>query len=227
MKWCGWTQCFLALAAAALATMIRLPVQPYMGEVSPFFFYVPVVVALAAFTGPRPCLLAIAASIALADYLWMPPEHRFSINRVEAVQITSFAIFGAGVSWLAWVFHRQNRLRERLCSTLAAAGDAIISTDRAGRIVYLNAMAEVLLELNREHGVGRPMADTLSLLSETTHCPLNTALHMALTQDEMEPLPRRAIIVSRSGKQHCVEPKISRIVDARGRKLGAVVLFHT
>ena len=176
--------------------------------------------------GLKPGLLATVASVAPANYFWMLPEHAFGIDRFKLVQILAFLIAGGSVSWLGEVIRRQKWLKENLWATLASAGDAIVSTDCHGRIVYLNAMAQILTELRYEDALRRAIGGVLFLLTENDQLSISTTFQAALNNDEIEKLPQRLIIVSKSGRQHRVEQKTSRILDAQGRKLGAMILFH-
>jgi mannosylfructose-phosphate synthase len=49
---------------------------------------------------------------------------------------------------------------------------------------------------------------------------------VALSNDEVENLPRRLIVSGKSGKRHRVEQKTSRILNAKGEMLGMAILFH-
>ena len=221
-----WMTYAFALAAVCLATLIRVPFKPWIGDACPFFFYLPFVVLVAAGFGAGPGLVTTAASILAANYFWMPPEHRFSIDWVQALQITAFLVAGGGASWLGGAFHEQKQFREHLRATLATAGDAIVSTDCSGTILYVNAMAEVLTEMRGEEVIGRTMGSAFDLLGESGQSPLNASFQSALVNDEIETLPRHIVLVSKSGRRHCLEQKVSRILDSGGRKLGTVILFH-
>ncbi len=214
------------LIGVGLATLIRFPFQPIIGGSSPFLFYFPVVLVIGVAFGLKAGLLATAVSILPANYFWMFPERAFSIDLIEGCQIFAFSIAGWSVSWLGETARRRKQQAEHLRATIASLGDAIITTDCHGKIVYLNTMAEILTELRGRDAIGSTIGAALDLLSQEHQQPLNAAFQMAVGDDEIEKLPDRLIIVSKTGRQHPVEHRISRILDGRGRRLGVAIVFH-
>jgi PAS domain S-box-containing protein len=221
-----WTQLACVLLGVGLVTAIRFPVQDRIGHSSPFMFYLPVVLASAFAFGFKPGMVATLASLIPANYFWMPPEHHFSLNWVELGQMLAFTAAGFSVSWLSETLRIQRQIKECLGATLACVGDAIIATDCRGRIIFLNSMAQVLTELHGEEAVGQSVGDALHVINSEDHCSLDSAFHVALNDDKIEALPKRVIVVSKTGRSHFVEQKISRLLDVRGKRKGLVILFH-
>jgi PAS domain S-box-containing protein len=56
--------------------------------------------------------------------------------------------------------------RERLRVTLSSIGDAVLATDAAGRISYLNGVAEQLTGWSNEDAAGRPMEEVFRIVGE-------------------------------------------------------------
>lgn len=222
----AWKQFACVLVGVWLATLVRFPVQPVIHGVSPFLFYLPVVVIISVVCGPKFGLLATIISVPPANYFWMPPEGTFTLGLTECCQILGFSIVGCSVSWLSHAARRRKELEEHLRATLACMGDAVITTDCEARIIYLNGMAQLLTELQGQKPVGRTLGSTLNLLAEDGRQMLNGAFQVAINSDDLEALPKRLIIVSESGRKYHVEQKTSRILDPAGRKIGTAILFH-
>ena len=221
-----WFQYGWILAGILLATLVRFPVQPLIRDTSPFLFYFPVVVCIAIVFGRRFGLLATALSILPANYFWMPPDNAFEMNLSDAWHIFGFSCAGFSVSWLSGTARKRKQLEEHLRATLASVEDAIVTTDCCGSIVYLNTIARRLTEMHGDEAIGRAVGSTLELFAENGEISLNGTFQKALTGDDIESLPRRVIISSKSGKRYHVEQKTTRILDAKGRKLGLAILFH-
>jgi PAS domain S-box-containing protein len=222
----NWTHCAVVLCAVTAATMIRLPFQPIMHNASPFLFYLPVVVVVAAVLGPKFGLLATAASIFPANYFWMAPERAFNLDLTECCQILGFSFAGCSVSWLSDAARKRQQLEEHLRATLASIGDAILTVDCEGRIVYLNPMAQLLTELDGKQTTGCMIGTTLNLVSDVGQNPLSGKFQMAIKDDEIEHLPRRLVVISKTGKKCPVEQNTSRILDPQGRKIGMAILLR-
>jgi mannosylfructose-phosphate synthase len=209
-----------------LATLIRFPIQSAIHSASPFLFYFPVVVAMAVAFGLRSGLLATGLSVLPADYFWMIPEGSFVVDFGQICHIVGFSFAGISVSWLSDTSRKRKQLEEYMRAALTSMGEAIVTTDCAGRIVYLNAAAQVLTELNSRDASGRMLGSVLNLVAENGGDALNGTFQVAFTNDEIDELPERLILLSQSGRQYRVAQKTSRILDSSGRKLGLAVLFH-
>jgi PAS domain S-box-containing protein len=221
-----WFHCACVLGGICFATLIRFPFQPIIHDASPFIFYFPLVVAVAILFGLGPGLLATALSVLPANYFWMPPDNAFEMNLSDAWHIVGFSFAGFSVSWLSETARKRKQLEEHLRATIANLGEAIVTTDCRGSIVYLNTIARVLTELHGDEAIGRTVGNTLDLVAENGEHSLNGTFQTALTSDEIENLPRRVIISSKSGRHYRVEQRTSRILDTKGRKLGSAILFH-
>ncbi len=221
-----WTHFVCVLLGVGLATLIRFPIQPAIHSASPFLFYIPVVVLMALAFGQRFGLLATGLSVLPANYFWMVPDNAFEFNVHDFCQIISFSFAGISISWLSDTARKRKQLEEHLRATLATMGDPIITTDCHGRIVYLNAAAQMLTELEGQTVIGRMISDVLNLVAEDSKRPLNGDFQLAVNDGEIEQLPKRIILFSRSGRQYHLEQNASRILDASGRNLGMSLLFH-
>jgi mannosylfructose-phosphate synthase len=214
------------LIGVAFATLIRFPIQPIVHSASPFLLYFPVVVLVAIVFGPKFGLLATITSILPANYFWMAPERAFAIDFGELCQILGFSFAGCSVSWLSATTRKRKQVEELLRATLASVGDAIVTTDCRGRIVYLNVMAQVLTELHGGEAIGSMLGSALDLAAEDGRHSLAGTFQVAVKNDDVENLPKRVILISKTGRRHRVEQKVSRVLGATGRKLGMVLLFH-
>mgnify|MGYP006196439227 CR=1 FL=1 len=58
--------------------------------------------------------------------------------------------------------------REWLRVTLASIGDAVVTTDTAGRVTFLNPVAEELVGWKTGEAAGRTLEDVFRIVNETT-----------------------------------------------------------
>ncbi len=64
---------------------------------------------------------------------------------------------------------RDLKERERWLSTiLTSIGDGVVSTDRDGRVTFINSVAEALIGRRKEDGLGRDLGEVLVLVGEKT-----------------------------------------------------------
>jgi two-component system cell cycle sensor histidine kinase/response regulator CckA len=121
---------------------------------------------------------------------------------------------------------KQLRDRERwLSMTMRSIGDAIISTDAAGRINYMNPVAEALTGWNAAQAQGRMSEEILRLVrDDRLRTPIANPLQVAL--DEGRPLSVDGVLVRTAGQEHFISDSTAPIVGDGGSVLGAVMVFR-
>ncbi|MFP4308631.1 MAG: PAS domain S-box protein [Desulfococcaceae bacterium] len=121
---------------------------------------------------------------------------------------------------------RVREQREWLRVTLLSIGDAVIATDADERITLINSVAEALTGRTAEEAEGRPLAEVFRVVDEPTGTPLEPPVSRALREGKPVPLENHAALVRRDGGTVPVEDMAAPILDAAGRTVGAVLVFH-
>ena len=116
--------------------------------------------------------------------------------------------------------------RERAQITLNSIGDAVISTDLAGNITYLNAIAEGMTGWSREEASGRPLQEVLRIIDGDTRQAAPNPLAMAIQQNTAVGLSANCILIRRDGYESAIEDTTTPIHDRSGQMTGAVIVFH-
>jgi two-component system, cell cycle sensor histidine kinase and response regulator CckA len=120
---------------------------------------------------------------------------------------------------------RQLKDRERwLATTLRAIGDAAIAVDPAGRVSFMNAAAEKLVNVSEAAARGRPLDGLVRLLNEKTRQPLADPLQQVLQSGADMRLPRHTALLA-AGLELPVDFGVAPIVDEQGAILGAVAVI--
>jgi len=110
---------------------------------------------------------------------------------------------------------------------LQSLAEAIITTDKDGRISFLNPAAEQLTGTPAAGALGKVLEDIVSLVDETDRRLLSDPVHQALTSGAPVNLSRRALLLSRTnGSERSIELSASPIRNSAQELLGAVVLLH-
>jgi two-component system cell cycle sensor histidine kinase/response regulator CckA len=125
--------------------------------------------------------------------------------------------------------HAQDELeaeRERLDTTLRSIGDGVIATDAAGRVAFLNAVAERLTGWSQADAAGQPFAAVFSARSEQTDEPVPDVVAQALVSVAPVDLPAATVLVDRAGAAHPVADSAAPIRGHSGEVIGAVVVFR-
>ncbi|HYM27065.1 MAG TPA: EAL domain-containing protein [Steroidobacteraceae bacterium] len=110
---------------------------------------------------------------------------------------------------------------------LASLSEAIIATDRDGRINLMNPAAEQLTGTDAASARGRLLEEIVSLVDETDRRLLSDPVHQALSSGAPVTLSRRALLLSRAnGSERSIELSASPIRNAAREVIGAVAMLH-
>jgi diguanylate cyclase (GGDEF)-like protein/PAS domain S-box-containing protein len=110
--------------------------------------------------------------------------------------------------------------------TLESIGDAVVSTDLAGNITYLNPVAERMTGWLKCEARGRPLPEVVRIVDAESREPVRDPLALAMRQDETVGLSADCLLVHRDGRESAIEDTAAPIHDRSGRVAGAVIVFH-
>ncbi|WP_082604211.1 EAL domain-containing protein [Acidovorax sp. Root217] len=116
--------------------------------------------------------------------------------------------------------------KERLQVTLHSIGDAVISTNAQGHLLYINPAAEMLTGWSLTAAVGKPYGEVFRLLAadgSTQPAPDMVASTIATAQAQRHP---ELHLQTLHGGRVLVEATVSPIKDADGEVQGAVLVFR-
>ena len=118
----------------------------------------------------------------------------------------------------------QEKLRAQV--TLRSIGDAVITTDRARRLEYLNPVAEVMTGWTLAEAAGRPLGDMIRLVTEAEARPVDNPAAIALAENRVVPVPGAVMLLRRDGETVPVEGIAAPIHAAGEVPGGAVLVLH-
>ena len=110
---------------------------------------------------------------------------------------------------------------------LQSLAEAIIATDKDGRVTFMNPAAEQLTGSQANTAMGKPLEEVVSLVEENERRLLAEPVHQALTSGTAVNLSRRALLLpSAGGGERSIELTASPIRNADREVIGAVVMLH-
>ena len=116
--------------------------------------------------------------------------------------------------------------REWFRVTLSSIGDGVIASDREGRITFMNPCAESLTGWTAKQAEGKPLADILNIINETTRERVENPCKKVMTMGRVLGLANHTVLVSGDGAEHPIADSAAPILDGQGNILGAVFVFH-
>ena len=247
---------FLALLITAVCLGLRLTLQPVLHTEGPFAtFYIGNVIA-AVYLGLGPAALATLAGAVATAYFFIPPlnsfeiadfswiilyglasltaiffverEHRAQRSAQLATQLAEERYDTMLRETAAKEAAQRSEERQRRWAqvTLSSIGDAVISTDDAGRVSFLNPIAEALTGWSLADAIGQPIRAVFDIYSQSTgeaaQVPVDKVLRTGLVQG----LANDTVLVSKSGRRTPIDDSAAPIRDVDGGLIGVVLVFR-
>ncbi|MEM1238366.1 MAG: EAL domain-containing protein [Cyanobacteria bacterium P01_H01_bin.26] len=116
--------------------------------------------------------------------------------------------------------------REMAQVTLDSIGDAVITTDAAGRVRYLNPVAESMTGWTAQTAHGRPLPKVFNIISEATRKPAINPVEQVLADGHVTGLANHTILIRRDGEEFSIEDSAAPIRDSNQQLIGVVMVFH-
>jgi two-component system, cell cycle sensor histidine kinase and response regulator CckA len=142
---------------------------------------------------------------------------------VRILRIVSFGMLGVFITWLTASWQDSRRL---LVSTLSSIGDAVLATDREGRITFMNPVAEALTGWTADDARGKNAKEVVRLIDETRREPIENPLSRALRESVMVTLREIPRLLSRGGAEVPIEPTAAPIREDWGEVRGGILVFR-
>lgn len=125
--------------------------------------------------------------------------------------------------------HRMERtLRNReawFSTTLRSIGDAVIATDKKGRITFMNTVAETLTGWKQDESIGEPLKQVFNIFSEETEKPIRSPVNQILREEKVVGLSKHTILIAKNGNRIPIDDSVAPIKDDRGKIVGVVLVF--
>jgi PAS domain S-box-containing protein len=114
---------------------------------------------------------------------------------------------------------------EWLRGTLASIGDAVITTDAAGAVTFMNAVAEALTGWPLAEAIGQPLQDIFQIVDEVTRAPVENPASRVLREGVVIGLANHTLLLSRGGLAIPIDDSGSPIRESGWHIFCFVVIF--
>ena len=121
------------------------------------------------------------------------------------------------------ITHRErNESYALLATTLRSVGDAVISTDAAGSVQFMNAVAESLTGWTEQEAKGRALEEVFRIVHEESREPVESPVTKVLREGTIVALANHTLLIARDHIERPIEDSGAPIIE--GTKLVGVVL---
>jgi diguanylate cyclase (GGDEF)-like protein/PAS domain S-box-containing protein len=118
------------------------------------------------------------------------------------------------------------REKERAQVTLNSIGDAVVSTDIAGNVTFLNPIARVMTGWSADEALGRPFEEVFRIVDVSNGTRVVNPMMLVIQNNQPAKLALGCKLVRRDGSESAVEDSAAPIHDRSGNVTGAVMVFH-
>jgi PAS domain S-box-containing protein len=210
---------------------LRWSLDPWLGDQYPFVTVFSAVAASSYYGGWRSGLAASALSLFLCELFFVSP--RGSLRLVGATEVVAIAgyVITCVVMMLLGEAARRARAEAdaehgRLRTTLASIGDAVITTDAAGNVSYLNEVAEELTGWSVAEAAGRPLAQVFRIVNERTRELAENPVEKVIRTGGIVGLANHTVLLARGGAEVPIDDSAAPIRDGDGPLIGVVLVFR-
>ncbi len=168
-------------------------------------------------------------------------QRRQSLKSVELKENTGL-VLGLGVGLLGliafgWALDRIEMVRERatasiieseewLSITLSSIGDAVIATDRDGKVQFLNPVAQRATQYSQQAAKGLPLREVFPIYNEVTRAETENPVDKVIATGMVVGLANHTILVRPDGSEIAIDDSAAPILDREGTVTGVVLVFR-
>jgi len=116
--------------------------------------------------------------------------------------------------------------QERFYTTLASIGDAVISTDVEGNILFLNRVSEELTGWKLQEALGKPVKEVFHIINEHTRLEVENPVKVVLEKGMIVGLANHTILVRKDGTEIPIDDSGAPIKGKEGKVDGVVLVFR-
>jgi PAS domain S-box-containing protein len=123
----------------------------------------------------------------------------------------------------------ETRLRENerwLDTTLRSIGDAVMATDRRGRVTFMNPVAENLTGWQQEEALGRDLSEVFHIVDETTGDVAENPVLKVTREGVVVGLANHTLLINKDGTNIPIDDSGAPIRDDDGNITGVVLVFR-
>jgi PAS domain S-box-containing protein len=116
--------------------------------------------------------------------------------------------------------------KERLSVTLRSIGDAVITTDIEGKVIFLNKVAEELTGWTSESAQGRLSTEIFHIINERTGEQCASPVQRVLTLGRIIGLANHTALIAKDGSVRSIADSGAPIRDRESNIIGVVLVFR-
>jgi PAS domain S-box-containing protein len=221
----------LGFVALAVALLVRWLLDPFMGDVLPLVTIFGAVAAAVWLGGYRVAIPVTLVGYGACLYLFIQPRGTLDLsNRANLVGLFAY-LFTSSIIILSGEAARRaqtsaHQRQEVFRVTLRSIGDAVITTDTAGCVTYINGVGESLTGWSLADALGQPLDRVFNIVNEGTRRPVENPATRALREGLVVGLANHTILIKKDGAECPIDDSAAPIRNEEGHVSGCVLIFR-
>lgn len=123
-------------------------------------------------------------------------------------------------------FEEARKARDSLQTTLTSIGDAVISTDNRGRVVFANPVAQSLLHRREAEIAGRELDEVFRVVNELSRERVESPVAQVLREGRIVAVSNDSILLGGDGTETPIDDSAAPIRGENGVVMGTVLVFR-
>ncbi len=116
--------------------------------------------------------------------------------------------------------------REQFEVTLSSIGDAVIATDTAGKVTFMNGVASNLTGWDQEAAMVQPLEEVFRIINEFNRLPVQNPVAKVLREGTVMGLANHTLLIARDGREIPIDDSAAPIRLGDGEIRGVVLVFR-
>jgi PAS domain S-box-containing protein len=113
-----------------------------------------------------------------------------------------------------------------LNTTIRSIGDAVIACDVDGKVEFMNSIAEHLTGWKEDEARGATLHEVFPIFNEDTRAVVENPVDKVRRLGTVVGLANHTYLMSKSGKEICIDDSGAPIRDSSGKMIGVVLVFR-
>jgi len=221
----------LGFGALLAAVLLRWLLDPLMGDALPLVTVFGAVAAAVWLGGYRLAIPISLLGYVACHYLFIPPRHALDFSsRADVVGLIAYLFTCSLIILIGEAAGRAqthaHQRQEVFRVTLRSVGDAVITTDIAGCITYINGVGESLTGWSIADALGEPLERVFHIVNEVTRLPVENPAMRALREGVVVGLANHTILIKKDGTECPIDDSAAPIRNDEGYVSGCVLIFR-
>ena len=116
--------------------------------------------------------------------------------------------------------------KEKLLVTLNSIGDGVIATDKNGKVILINRVAEGLTGWSENEAIGKSLGKVFNIINKQTREPCENPVEKVLATKGIVGLANHTVLISKDGTERVITDSGAPIQNQFEQVIGVVLVFR-